>query len=73
MRCHVCGGWLERTVTNLPFRLSSGGIVVIKGLPVFECDNCIEFSLDDEVMERVEALLDRIDDATELEVIRYVA
>jgi len=41
-------------------------IVILKGLPVLQCDNCREYLLEDVVMHRV-------DTAAELEIIRYAA
>jgi len=73
MNCHVCGGKLKQSVTSLPFRLSSRAILVIKELPVLECVNCTEFSLDDEVMVRVEELIAKVDKGAELEVVNFAA
>ena len=64
---------LERTMGNLPFRVSKRAILVIKELPVWECGNCGEFLLDDEVMGRVEELIGRVDEAAELEVVSFAA
>ena len=73
MKCHVCGGRLEPTISDLPFCLGPTSIVVIKKLPVLECTNCTEFSIEDPVMAKVENLLDQTDEAAELEVIAYAA
>lgn len=73
MKCHICGGRLEPTTSDLPFCLGPTSIVVIKKLPVLECTNCPEFSIEDSVMERVENLLEQTDEAVELEVIAYAA
>jgi len=40
---------------------------------MFECTNCTEFLIEDSVMEKVEDLLGRTDEAAELEVIAYAA
>jgi YgiT-type zinc finger domain-containing protein len=42
MKCHVCGSRLRPLVTDLPFKVSETTIVVLKGLPVLQCENCIE-------------------------------
>ena len=73
MRCHICGGEFDRTVTDLPFRTGGTTIVIVKGVPALECENCSEFSLPDDVMARVDQLLARVDEAAELEVVRYAA
>ena len=73
MKCHVCGERLEPTISDLPFRLGPTSIVVIKKLPVLECTNCTEFSIEGPVMAKVEHLLEQTDGAAELEVISYAA
>jgi len=71
MICHNCGGKLEKLVTNLPFKIGRDSIVIIKGLPVLQCRNCNEYVLEDEVMERVDSILSKIDKTAELEVLAY--
>jgi len=45
----------------------------LKDLPVKQCTGCCEYLLDDFVMKRVEAILEKVDIASELEVIKYAA
>ena len=71
MICHNCGGKLEKLITNLPFKVNHDSIVIIKGLPVLQCQNCSEYSIEDEVMEKVDSILSRIDKTAELEVLSY--
>lgn len=73
MKCHVCGSALEQVVTDLPFKLTERAIVVIRDLPVLQCQNCTDYLLEDAVMARVETILNRVDDAAELEVVKYAA
>jgi YgiT-type zinc finger domain-containing protein len=73
MKCHVCGSNLRSLITDLPFKVSERAIVILKGLPVLQCDNCAEYLLDDLVMRRVEEILERVDPEAELEIIRYAA
>ena len=73
MKCHICGACMESMVTDLPFKISMKSIVILKDLPVQQCGNCGEYLLDDPVMERVEQILEKIDTATELEIIRFAA
>lgn len=73
MKCHVCGSAMTSVITDLPFKVSGTTIVILKDLPVCQCDNCGEYLLDDSVLKRVEGLLERVDIAAELEVIRYAA
>ena len=73
MRCSLCGSKLTPLITDLPFKVSDTSIVILKGLPVLQCDNCREYLLDDSVMHRVEEILQRADAAAELEIIHYAA
>ena len=73
MRCSLCGSKLSPLITDLSFKVSDTSIVILKELPVLQCDNCQEYLLDDSVMNRVEEILQRADAAAELEIIRYAA
>ncbi|HXM70485.1 MAG TPA: type II toxin-antitoxin system MqsA family antitoxin [Thermoanaerobaculia bacterium] len=73
MRCHVCGSSLVPMVTDLPFKLNETTIVIVKALPVLQCEGCSEYALEDQVKERVDAILERADPSVELEIIRYAA
>ena len=73
MRCHVCGATLVPVVTDLPFKLSETTIVIVKSIPVLQCEGCTDYALEDHVMERVDAILERADPSAELEIIRYAA
>ncbi len=73
MKCHMCGSRLNPLITDLPFKISETTIVILKALPVLQCENCSEYALEDTVMERVEQMLDRVDRDAELEIIRYAA
>jgi len=73
MKCHVCGSNMKSMVTNLPFKINKTTIVILKDLPVLQCNNCNEYLLDDPVMKRVDEILEKVDTAAELEVIRYAA
>lgn len=73
MKCHVCGAKMSPQVTDLPFKLNETTIVILKGLPVRQCDGCNEYLLEDSVMERVEEILRQANSQAELEIIRYAA
>ena len=73
MKCHVCGSNMTSMVTNLPFKINETTIVILKDLPVLQCNTCNEYLLDDPVMKRVDEILEKVDTAAELEVIRYAA
>ena len=71
MICHNCGGSLENLITSLPFKLGDACVVIIKGLPVLQCRNFNEYVIEDEVLEKVDIILNKIDTTTELEVLSY--
>lgn len=71
MICFNCGGRMEKIISDLPFRSTTNSIVIIKRLPVLQCENCNEYLLDDSVMAEVDRILNRIDKTAELEVLSY--
>ena len=73
MKCEVCGDQLQPVHSDLPFKVSEQTIVIFKALPVWQCQNCAQYLLEDHVLSRVDKLLARIDSAAELEIIRYAA
>lgn len=73
MKCRVCGGVLQAMTTDLPFKISDRTIVIVKALPVLQCERCSEYSIEDPTFERVEQLLSRADTAAELEIIPFAA
>jgi YgiT-type zinc finger domain-containing protein len=73
MNCYNCGGELKKTITDLPFKVKNDTIVIIKKLPVLQCQNCSEYLIEDTVMEKVDSIPDRIDKTAELEVLHYAA
>ena len=73
MRCAMCGAELTRTRTDLPFKVRETGIVILKGLPVLQCGHCPQYLIEDPVLAKVDAILARVADGTELEIVRYAA
>lgn len=73
MRCPNCGGEQEKIVTDLPFKVSPVSIVILKKLPVIQCRNCSEYAIEDNVMEKVDAMLKKTDRKAELEILTYAA
>jgi YgiT-type zinc finger domain-containing protein len=73
MKCSVCGSSMSSIVTDLPFKVSEKSIVILKDVPVFQCNACSEYLLDDTVVQQVERIFENIDDDTELEVMKYAA
>jgi YgiT-type zinc finger domain-containing protein len=64
---------MKSITTDLPFKTNVTTIVIMKELPVIQCVGCSEYLLDDPVLERVDAIIKKVDTAAELEVIRYAA
>lgn len=73
MKCRVCGSALRASLTDLPFKLSERTIVIIKNLPVEQCEACAEYLIADTVFAKVEMLLRRVDTSAELEIIPFAA
>jgi YgiT-type zinc finger domain-containing protein len=60
-------------VTDLPFKIGDSSIVILKALPVLQCNQCGDTELEHATMLRVDQLLAGVDQSAELEVIRYAA
>lgn len=73
MKCSVCGAEMLAGTSDLPFKTTEQTIVILKGLPVLQCENCAQYLIEDAVLGRVDEILATIDGAAELEVIRYAA
>lgn len=59
--------------TDLPFKVGERTIVILKDLPVLQCENCQEYLIDDPTMKRVEGILSSVRGDSELEVVRFAA
>ena len=73
MKCAVCGSEMRPVKSDLPFKTTEQTIVILKGLPVFQCQNCAQYLIEDAVLGRVDEILATIDGAAALEIIRYAA
>lgn len=73
MKCRVCGAKLRPTKTDLPFKLSERTIVILKGLPVAQCEGCNEYLIADAVLAAADELFAKVDRSTELEIIPFAA
>jgi len=71
MNCNKCGDKLERIITDLPFKIENGGIIIIKELPVLQCPNCNEYLIEDSVMKKVDEILEHTDKTAEVETLSY--
>lgn len=73
MKCTVCGADMRSTRSDLPFKTTEQTIVILKSLPVLQCENCAQYLIEDAVLGRVDQILASVDGAAELEIIRYAA
>ncbi len=73
MRCRVCGGAMEKRITDLPFKIGDTRIIIVRATPVLQCRQCGDTELENAEMQRVDCLLAAVDSSAELEVIRYAA
>jgi YgiT-type zinc finger domain-containing protein len=73
MKCRVCGGRLRETVTDLPFKVTDRTIVILRSLPVAQCDGCGEYLIADTVFAKVEILLANVNTSVEVEIIPFAA
>ena len=73
MKCQVCGNTLRASITDLPFKVRDRTIVILKDLPVEQCDACSEYLIEDAVFAKVEELLAGVDAGVELEIIPFAA
>jgi YgiT-type zinc finger domain-containing protein len=64
---------MEAIVTTLPFKVRDRTIIIIKGVPVWQCARCSEYLLEDAVMAQVDSILAHVNATTELEVIEFAA
>jgi len=71
MICYNCGGKLEKIIADLPFKVGHNSIIIIKNLPILQCQNCNEYLIEDPVMEKVDRILNKIDKTAELEILSY--
>jgi len=58
-------------VTDMPFKLTGGTLVIVRELPVLKCAQCAEQVIEDPIMERVDDLLEKVDPLLELEVVDF--
>ena len=70
---HMCGSNMEYQETDRPFELSDRTIVILKDLPVLQCDTCGEYAIEDPVMEKVDPLFGKVNQTVELEIVQFAA
>ena len=73
MKCTVCGAKMNSVISDLLFKTTESSIVILKSLPVLQCENCPEYLIEDAVLSRIDEILVGISGEAELEAIRYAA
>ena len=73
MCCHVCGSDMHATTSDMPFKLDQKRIVIIRDLPVYQCEICGEHVYTDAVMAKIETALSKVEPTAELEIVRFAA
>jgi len=64
---------MNSVISDLPFKTTESSIVILKSLPVLQCENCPEYLIEDAVLSRIDEILVGISGEAQLEVIRYAA
>ena len=64
MKCQVSGSKMQSINTDLPFKINDSATVIMKDLPVIQCEVCSEYLLDDPLRKRIEGIIEKTDAAT---------
>ena len=64
---------MNSVISDLPFKTTESSIVILKSLPVLQCENCPEYLIENAVLSRIDEILVGISGEAELEAIRYAA
>ena len=73
MRCTLCGAQMRATKSDLPFKITEQTIVILKSLPVLQCENCPQYLVEAAVLARVDEILSTVDGTAELQIVRFAA
>ncbi len=60
MLCPLCKGNMEKSVANLPYRLSERNLVVLVNVPALVCEQCGDEYIEIDVVRNVEKVLERV-------------
>ncbi len=72
-RCPLCGGEMREGITTIPFLIGEK-VTVIKDVPAEICSDCGEAYMKSSVVDKVESLLDRLEELhSEMSVVHYEA
>lgn len=71
MKCFMCKGDMINKNTNYILDLD-GSIIIIKNVPSLVCNQCGEVFYENEVMKRIEKIIDLFKNAlTEIAIVNY--
>ena len=73
MKYAVCGAEMRATRSGLPFKTTDRAIVILKGLPVLQCESCAHYLIEDAVLAQVDRILAASSGPAELQIITYAA
>ncbi len=72
MNCPLCKGKMVHGVTNLPFGLERGNVIVIINVPALVCEQCGDDFVEIDVVRKVEKIVDRIErDGISMGMVEY--
>lgn len=71
MTCTICASHMRPIVSDLPTKISEQTTVILKGLPVLQCDNCSRYLIEDSVLDRAGQIFSGVGETAKLEIIRY--
>ena len=72
-RCPLCGGGMKDGQTTIPFLIGEK-VAVIKDVPAEICADCGEGYMQSNVVDRVEAILDHLEELrSEISVVHFEA
>ena len=73
VRCVFCKGEMREGEVNVPVDLEDR-FILIKGVPALICQECGEYFVSDEVMERLESIVEEAKSRNvEIEILRFAA
>jgi len=71
MKCFICKGDMINKKTNYILDLD-GSIIIVKNVPSLVCDQCGEVFYENEVMKRIEKIVDLFKNAlAEIAIVNY--
>ena len=71
MNCYLCKGELKPSTTSHFVDLKKC-MIIVKNVPCWECEKCGEIVLDDEVVQRLDTIIQKVSSlVTEIAVVEY--